>query len=152
MYQETEEISTAEENEPLSNGSETGSDCEKGVTGTRGGRQNKNADDDAVRSLCTEPCHEILITALWANSVTPVPRRPRRSICVQYESDNNRPPGLTQTDVSPGTPNPGYIHTTKLRSASPLPAVIRFSTTLCTVGVHASRSSTGTTADYNCAD
>ena len=94
--------SVAEENDRLGNGSKTVSGCDKGVTETNGGKLNKSVADYMVRPLRTEP-FQTLLTAHCVESITPAPRRSRRNVGVRGESNNNRPPGLTQTNAHPGT-------------------------------------------------
>ena len=74
-----------EENEPLSNGSKTTSDCEKGITEES---ENENVDDYVVRPLGTGLCGMLL---------TNVPYR------FSYPSTEHRCPGGIQLRILPFT-------------------------------------------------
>ena len=118
-----------EENEPLSNGSKTASDCEKGTTEEG---ENENVDDYVVRLLDAGLRGVLLTTTLDRFS---------------YPSTERRYPGGTQlrillltTDLlaSPNIRNlersgPGYIRSTEPCSALPLPVFMYFSTIFCTI-------------------
>ena len=90
--------STEEENEPLSDGSKTLSDCEKGITDTSKNK-NRNVDNCVICPLSTGPCEILLTTYRFAYPSTSTIERKHR--CLGRVQRRRIPQVMTGRPVSP---------------------------------------------------